>query len=176
MDVFKKCAKVVFVSCAVIVLTAALLYLGVYLFNIRTIRCDSREELSELMEVDLTNIGISDILYKRDSDNESTAVYVFINETRSVEECDYYARLSVMEASHIPPAYVADLRDAGIQVEDIAQYGCNFREIGIGIWRAPYTIYWYQLYDADAEKGNIVFLSWIPRRISLDVDKILADQ
>lgn len=99
-------------------------------------------------------------------------ICVTIDETRPLTECEYYR--NVFEKNHVPHGNIEKLGKMGIQVVDIEQFGVYFEEITVGDSIAPYSIHWYHIHNTTSLNGNTVFLTWIPRKVLVDAEKILA--
>lgn len=167
---------IILILSILIVVIGLLLCISLYFYNRRAIICDDRKKLSELIGVNFNGIEIIDIRYNVEN-NGYTRLCVFIRETRSLEECEYIvAERTVKSESDLAP--VGDIRyldTLGIKMDDIVQLGFNFEEITQGHWIVPYSIYWYQLQDTYSDQSNVAFLTWIPRRVSMNVEKIMID-
>lgn len=177
MDIIRKCLTFVLELCVMLAVIAAVLYMGIYFYSQRSIKCDSRAKLSKLMGVNLDGVKIDDIWYEVDASEGYTRSCVLISETRPSSEREYVTAEEIRDPKRdfIPPGHVQYLQSIGIEMEDVAAFGFNFEEAMHSYWIAPYPIYWYQLQDTWLGEGNVIFLTWIPRKVSMDVEKILAE-
>lgn len=137
------------------------------------------------MRMDFTNVEITGIIYKYEKDEAlwgtRTQVFVFLKETAELESKDYYfdrngGGISDPNLEHIPPGNIAELNEIGIELFQLQKHGGNYSQMRVGFQIIPYPIHWYQIDESYDGKSNVVLDASIPRKISMDVDKIIQEK
>ncbi len=181
MSIFKNHIPVIIVVCTLAVILIFALYI-VFFFNKTAIRCDSAEKLTELIRTDFSDVEITDIRYDHYKDESINAVgtrmFIFLKESGKLESQEYYLNSNGdgvydPQLKYVPPGNIEDLKEIGIELSQIQKHGFNYSEISVGYWTAPFEIHWYQIDETYDGKSNVVLLTSIPRKILINVDKII---
>lgn len=171
----------------VCILAIILIVAAYFLFfvNRTTIKGDSMEKLTELMRRDFSEAEITDIQCKYVKDNAigeaCTHLFVFLKESGELEFKEYYfdsngGGISDPNLELIPPGDIVLLKELGIELHQIQKHGGNYNQIKVGFSTVPYTIHWYQIDESYDGKSNVVLLASIPRKIVINVDKVIQEQ
>ena len=131
---------------------------------------DSREELAELMNVESLDAEITGVRCKETGGNY-TVVLAFLKESGDLKEKLQYHDL---ELKYIPDVYISLLEEMGIGLAQIQDHWINYADIQAGNRKVQYHIDLFQLDDTYNGEGNVILMAGVPRRISVDADKILA--
>ena len=131
---------------------------------------DSREELAELMNVESLDAEITGVRCKETGGNY-TVVLAFLKESGDLKEKLQYQDL---ELKYIPDVYISLLEEMGIGLAQIQDHWINYADIQAGNRKVQYHIDLFQLDDTYNGEGNVILMAGVPRRISVDADKILA--
>lgn len=148
--------------------------------------CDRKVKFTELLGMDFTDVEITDIQYINSWDwdmGKSTQIYAFLNEAEEAMQSREYYNRDWNKYEMIPPGDIEELDKIGIGADDIQNFGVNYMEveaypfypIKLSGGYTPYSIFWYQLDESHSDRGNIVLLTYIPRKIIVDVDKVIQD-
>lgn len=178
MDITKNKFPVIFTVCILAIILVIVLYF-IFFFNRTTIFFSSRVKLAELLRTDFTDVEITDIQYKTSKDgilDDYTQIIVFLKESDEWESKEYYTNSEEWfdsDPEHILPAQIAELKEIGIELHNIKKRGLNFSQVKVGFSMVSYTIYWYQIDEFYDGESNIVLLAGIPRKISMNADKII---
>ena len=186
MSVSKKHLSVILTVCVSVIILVSAVYI-VFFFNKMTIQGDSIEKLAELIRMDFSDVEITDIQYKYVKDETlglcgtRTQIFVFLNEFGELKSKDYYfdsngEGIYDPNLEYIPPGDIAELKEIGIQMNQIQKHGGQYNQIRAGFSMVPYTIHWYQINNTYDGKSNIVLFASVPRKISINVDKIIQEQ
>ena len=173
----KKSPLVIFIVCLLIAITAAVSYFAIF-FNKTTIFCNSKAALSALTRMNLTDADITDIQYHilNGDIGAYTNVLVFLQNEEAADGHYFDIGDTVFSdpgLEHIPPGHIDTLRDVGIELHQIQNHGGTWNELAVGVQTAPFEIHWYQIDNTYDGESNIVLLSSIPRKVSIDKEKIM---
>lgn len=185
MSIPKNHFPIILTVCIFVVIIVIAVYI-VFFFNKMTIKGDSMEKLTELMRMDFSDVEITDIRYKYVKDETlglwgtRTQIFVFLNESCELESKDYFdsneGGIYDPNLEYIPPGHVAELEEIGIQLHQIQKHGGKYNQIRAGFSIVPYTIHWYQIDKSYDSKSNVVLFASVPRKISINVDKMIQDK
>ena len=67
------------------------------------------------------------------------------------------------------------LEELGLPMENIRGHGGNFVNVEVGFAETSFEIHWYQIDETYDGKSNIILLTGIPRRISIDANRIMEN-
>lgn len=171
---------VIVVICVLVIITIISLRF-IQTHNRGLIVCDTRTELSNLLGSSyFIDAAITDIRYKMDNLEESTDLFITLRETADLQSVDYYfSKLGTgiydPDLEEIPQVHRTWLKGLGLTMENIQGHGGNFHEIKVGFEDAPFAVHWYQIDETYDGKSNIILLTSIPRKISIDADKIIEN-
>jgi len=181
MSITKNHFPTILIVCILLVILVIFLYF-VFFFNKTTIQGDSMGKLTELMRMDFSDVEITDIQYKYVKDNAirgtRTQIFVFLKESGELESKEYYfdssgGGISDPNLEHIPPGNIAQLKEIGIELHQIQKHGGNWNQIKVGFSTVPFEIHWYQIDESHDGKSNVILFASVPRKISMNVDKII---
>ena len=167
--------------CILFVILVISLYF-VFFFNRTTIQGGSVEKLAKLMRTDFSGVEITDIQYKSSKDgilDDYTRIIMFLKETDEWESKEFYTYSEGWFDSnpeHMLPAEIAELKTIGIELHNIQKRGVKSAQIKVGFSIGEYNVYWYQIDESYDGESNIVLRVGIPRKISINVDKIIREQ
>jgi hypothetical protein len=178
VGIIKNQSLIIFICVFVVML--AVLYFA-FLFNKTSIICDSRSKLAELTKMDFTDVVITDIQcknFKEDDIGEYTRIFIFLKEFDELESKEYYfnirgAGIPDPNLDRIPSGHIRELKKIGIEIDNIQKHGGNFNEIKVGFQIVPYEIHWYQIDNSYDGESNVILLTFVPRRVLMNVDKII---
>lgn len=181
MNIMKSYFHIAMSICVLLVIVATTLYLAGFMYNKKTIECDSKEKLAELFGFDFSDVLITDVQSRDDAEDKGTLLCVCIYDAREIQSVGYYFNERVSdvvdpELAKIPPGDIEELLDMGIKRANIEQYGFNFREIRVGYSDYPYLIYWFRIDNSYDGQSNFILLTWIPRKVSVRVERIVSDE
>jgi len=149
----------------------------VIFFVTKGISCNSKSELGALLDMDFKNVKIMNIQYQNSQEKdvgEYTYIYVFLQQSKEdIQSGEYYQ--NKLEPNQIPPGHIKKLKEIGIGINTIQQHGINWKEVKVWGHSRPYEIHWYLLDSSHAAKGNVLLLTCIPRKVVLNVDKIILE-
>lgn len=146
-------------------------------FNKMTIQVDSVEKLNGLMRMDFSDVEITDIQYKYIPSELYTRIFIFLNEPGELKSNAIVTeRAYDPNLEYISPGHIAELKEMGIEFDQIQNHGWHYNEISVGRWIAPYEIHWYQIDQSYDGVSNIVVLVGIPRKIAINVDNIIQEK
>lgn len=138
--------------------------------------------MTELTKMDFTDVKITDIQFRNSKDgilDNYTRIIVFLKESGEWETKEYYTSCEGWfdtNPEHMLPAEIAALKAIGIELNNIKKRGVVFNQIRVGYAIGEFGIYWYQIDESYDGKSNVVLLAGIPRKISMNVDKILQEK
>jgi len=155
-----------------------------FVFGRTPIFCNGRIKLAELFKADFTDIEITGVQYENSKDgilDNYAYVFVFLKESCEFESKEYYFNgdgggFSDPNLEHIPPGHIVKLKGIGIELANIKKHGGNWSQIRVGAGMTSFEIHWYQIDDSYDGKSNVVLLAGIPRKISINVDKIIQEK
>jgi len=164
-----------------VMLVPALCYALFILFNHTAIYCSSKAKLTGLLKLDFADVEITEIQYKVSKGflDNYTSIYVFLKEAGEWESKDFYTDCEDwydQEPEYILSARIAELKKLGIELQQIQKHGVYFGQIRVGYGMAEYSIEWYQIDDTYDGESNIVLIAGIPRKVLINVDKILKEK
>jgi len=183
MTVIRKYFWIIFIICIIIIILGGILYFSFY-FHKTTIYCNSREKLTELTKMDFINVEITDIQYEFFNEKgigNYTQLFIFLTEHDALEFKEYYfndrgAGIYDPNLEYIPAGQIMELGKRGIEMHNILKHGGNYNEIRVGVQSVPFPVHWYQIDDSYDSTSNVILVLSIPRKVSVDVDKIIAHQ
>ena len=161
----------------VIILVIALCFACFY--NRTTIFYRSKTELAELLRADFTDVEITHIQYKNSKDgiwDNYTRIVVFLKESGEWESKGYYTNSEEWFDSspeHMLSSETAELKIIGIELNNIQKRGVNFNQIKVGFSIGGFGVYWYHIDDSYDGESNVVLIAGVPRKVSIDIDRII---
>ena len=150
----------------------------VFFFNKTAIEGGNIEKISELMKIDFTDVEIIDIKLEHSEDgilNDCTKIIVFLRESGEWESKEYFTDCEEWfdtNPEYMLSAEIAKLKEVGIELHQIQKRGVNFNQVKVGFSIGEFGIYWYQIDESYDGKSNVVLFANIPRKISMNIDKI----
>ena len=150
-------------------------------YNRGLIACDTRTELSGLLGSDyFMDAEITDIRYKVDDLEQYTCLLITLRETADLQSINFYcskagAGIHDPDLARIPHRHMKYLEELGLSMENIQGHGGNFVNVEVGFAETSFEIHWYQIDETYDGKSNIILLTGIPRRISIDANRIMEN-
>ena len=170
-------------ACLFIVVLIIIVYIA-FFFNKTTIQIENREKLSDLMRIDFSHVDLTDIKCQFIKDNANggtthTQIFVFLKEFDEFKFKNYYSYNHSDEVfnsniEHIPYLHIEHLKDIGIELTHIQEYGIIYNQIEFGFSTVPYMIHLYKINKSYNDKYNVVIISSIPRKVSINANRIIG--